>query len=290
MPLSVIAGTYKITGASPDGDSIRFYPDDPTVWAKQNIAAKPNAHGGVQLRLDAIDDLETHYTPPSAAHVWRQPTEYGAGAAARLLEILGFADVVRDDRGYVTSSDPAELPGYILTRLADTYGRAVSLAYAGSRPGRIGSDGTAYVDLPELKRSVNFQLLAEGWVYPTFYSKLYVDFRNAMVDATVAARAAGLGLWPEDATLAGFSLTSGDQLTDSLIILPKLFRRLAEYFTDISGTIALSGFPQFLSSHPDDALYTVPAGQATNLDTLVECKSPKLRLTVPPEQIVFLES
>ena len=29
MPMLLIKGTYKIVGASPDGDSVRFYPDNP---------------------------------------------------------------------------------------------------------------------------------------------------------------------------------------------------------------------------------------------------------------------
>lgn len=39
--------------------------------------------------------------------------------------------MVRDDRRYVTSSTPASRPGYILTRFADKYGRAMAMAYAG---------------------------------------------------------------------------------------------------------------------------------------------------------------
>ncbi|SIR82005.1 thermonuclease family protein [Williamsia sterculiae] len=289
MPLSVIQGTYKIAGTSPDGDSIRFYPDDPDVWTKRHIGAKPNAQGGVQLRLDAIDALETHYTPPHAHHMWRQPEEFGDGAATRLLELLGFRDVVRGDNGRITSATPAERPGCILTRFADVYGRAISLAYAGTRPGRTSADGSAQIDVDELKKSVNYQLLADGWVYPTFYSKLYIDFREALTAATVAARDAGKGLWPKDSTTKGFAVTSEKQLTDDLVILPKLFRRLAEYLTDADGSVALSGFSAFLGAHDDDKLYTVPAGHSTSLDTLVTVKNRTVTLTLPPEQIVFLE-
>jgi endonuclease YncB( thermonuclease family) len=290
MPLSVIAGTYKIVGASPDGDSVRFYPTDPDAWSKAGIKAKPNAHGGVQLRLDAIDALETHYTPPHAAHAWRQPKPFGDGAAAELLRQLGFTSVTRDDRGYVTAATPAERPGYILTRFADVYGRAVSLAYPGSRRGRTGADGTARIEVAELRRSVNYRLLAAGWVYPTFYSKLYVDFRDALAAATVKARDAGTGLWAEDVTNSGFPATSAAKLTDDVVIMPKLFRRLAEFLTDAgTGTPALSGFHRFLSAHDDDKLFTVPAGQATNLDTLVAISRTTVKLTVPPEQIVFQE-
>ena len=32
MAMFLIAGSFRITGDQPDGDSIRFTPDDPTQW------------------------------------------------------------------------------------------------------------------------------------------------------------------------------------------------------------------------------------------------------------------
>ena len=65
--------------------------------------------------------------------------------------------------------------------------------------------------------------------------------------------------------------------------MPKLFRRLAEYLTlDETGKVSLTGFPAFLAAH-DDRLFTVPAGQATAFDTLIERKGQTLTLTLPPE-------
>ncbi len=183
--MTIIKGHYRIAGASPDGDSVRFYPDDPTVWEHAGIAVKANSTGGVQLRLDAIDALETHYTPPHAPTQWRQPTELGDGASAALLDLLGFTDVARDDRGYVTSATPDQTRGHILTRFADAYGRAVAMVYPGGRRGRATDGSSIYLDVPELRRSVNWQLLDAGWVYPTFYSKLYVDLREDLA-ATAA--------------------------------------------------------------------------------------------------------
>lgn len=55
----------------------------------------------------------------------------------------------------------------------------------------------------ELRRSVNWQLLDAGWVYPTFYSKLYVDLRDELSAAAVAARSEGKGVRAHDATLSG---------------------------------------------------------------------------------------
>jgi endonuclease YncB( thermonuclease family) len=287
MPLIAIPGKYRLKGASPDGDSVRFYPDAPTAFADAGLAVRTNSSGGAQLRLDAIDALETHYTPKTAPHPWHQPTALGDGAADALLTLLGFTNVQRDDRNIVTSSTPAEMPGYILTKFADKYGRAVAFAYAGQRRG--GTSKPVYVEIAELKRSVNYRLLADGWAYPTFYSKLYVDLRNALAEAAIAARRAGKGVWEHDATLPGFKLTSRAQLTDRVVILPKLFRRLAEYLTlDEPNNVSLAGFPAFLRTS-DDKLFTVPAGQATRLDTLVHRRGQTLKLTLPPEQIVFQE-
>src|SRR3954452_15043881 len=98
MPMTFVKGHYRILGASPDGDSIRFYPQDPGVWAAAGIVVRTNSTGGVQLRLDAIDALETHSPPPHARSRWRHPADLGDGAAAALLDLLGFSDVVRDDR------------------------------------------------------------------------------------------------------------------------------------------------------------------------------------------------
>jgi len=126
-------------------------------------------------------------------------------------------------------------------------------------------------------------------VYPTFYSKLYVDLREHLAAAAVTARDAGKGVWEQDATLGGFRLQSRTQLSEELVILPKLFRRLAEYLTlEETGKVNLAGLPAFLAAH-DDRLFTVPAGQATSFDTLITRRGQTLTLTVPPEQIIFVE-
>lgn len=287
MPLYVIKGEYRIVGSSPDGDSVRFYPDNPDVWTQTGIKAKPNAQGGVQLRLDAIDALETHYTPPHGRRQ-HQPIELGEGAGKALLDSLGFADVARDENDIVTSATPAKRPGYILTKFADVYGRAVSLIYAGTRPGKAADGSTQQVGVAELRKSVNYQLLAEGWVYPTFYSKLFVDFREALAEAAVTAREKKLGVWAEDATLTGATIRSEKALQDNIVILPKLFRRLAEYLTD-ADSVDLGGFKKFIETH-GDRIFTVPRGQATGLDTLLATTKTKVTLTLPPEQIVFQEA
>ena len=114
----LIAGSFRIKGAQPDGDSIRFTPDDPANWDLiTGTRVKRNASGSAQLRLDAIDALETHYGTPRT----HQPLDLAHAAAAELLDWLGFTDVVRAQDETVTSSTP----GHGRRLYSDPLGRPV---------------------------------------------------------------------------------------------------------------------------------------------------------------------
>ncbi len=82
------------------------------------MVVRANSTGGVQLRLDAIEALEMHYTPPHGLPSREQPDEFAVGAAEALLDMIGFRDVIRDYRKYVTSATPDQTAGYILTQFA----------------------------------------------------------------------------------------------------------------------------------------------------------------------------
>ncbi|QYN23494.1 nuclease [Amycolatopsis sp. DSM 110486] len=289
MPLTLIKGTFQLLGAAPDGDSVRFYPDDPSATKKAGLRVRLNSRGGMQLRLDAIDALETHYRP-RGGEMLHQPAGLGDAAADRLVSLLGFTSVTRDEGGVVTAAKPEKVAGHILTRFADKYGRAVAFAFPGQRPGRSVDGSEVFLDAKTVKNSVNFQLISEGLTYPTFYSLLYVDLRQALADAASSARASGSGVWATDVTTEGFRLRSRAQLQDELVLLPKLFRRLADYLAlDETGGVSLAGFAHFLDTR-DDRLFTVPDGQSTELATLVEVKRQTVKLVVPPERIVFVEA
>jgi endonuclease YncB( thermonuclease family) len=288
MPLTMIKGTFRVVGASPDGDSVRFYPDNPDAFTISRIPARTNAHGGAQLRLDGIDALEIHYTPTGSRTRWRQPVALADAASTSLLTQLGFVSVQRDAADVVTAADPVETHGHILTRFADKYGRPVCFVHSGDRA-RTPDLGQVYLQPAGLRRSVNWQQLRAGLAYPTYYSKLFVDLRDELTAAVAEARAEGAGIWEHDVTGAGFRLESRQQLQDELVIVPKLFRRLAEYLDlDATGGVSLARFPQFLQTL-DDRLFTVPDGHATSYDTLVQVRRQRVRVSVPPEQIVFQE-
>jgi endonuclease YncB( thermonuclease family) len=285
--MTLIKGEYRVVGAAPDGDSIRFYPDAADAWERAGLNVRPNAAGGAQLRLEGIDALETHYTPAVGdLRNLHQPHDLGRAAAAELLRLLGFEEVVRRDDEVVTSATPATRPGHIYTRFADKYGRAVAFAYAGT------SDqpdlAAVFLDAAALAGSVNQQLLASGLEYPTYYSKLFVDLRAALNGAVEEARAAGRGVWPDDVTMKGVTVDSLATLTDVAVVLPKLFRRLVDYLSINNGDVSLDGLPAYLASR-DDRLVVVSTGQITGFDNVLVVDGQTVRTTRPPEDLVFIE-
>ncbi len=287
MPLSLIKGHYRIVGASPDGDSIRFYPDDRDAFTKLKLNVRTNKTGGAQLRLDGIDALETHYTPRVGGFgAQHQPLKYADGAGTELLKFLGFKSVIRDDREIVTTSEPLETPGFILTRFADKYGRSVAFAFKGAHRAADLSD--TLLDVALLKKSANFHMLSLGLAYPTYYEKLYPDLRDAMTKAVGAARGSGKGIWKLDATVKGFTVKNLGTLTDETVMMPKLFRRLLDYLTINDGDVSLAGFKTFLKAR-NDRLLILSTRHNTGFDFVVKVTGQKIQLTNPPEDLVFRE-
>lgn len=289
MPLTLIAGNFSILNAAPDGDSVRFIPNNPALWKSLETRVRPNKSGGVQLRLDAIDALETHYRPRlGAIGVEHQPPKFGQAAAARLLDLLGFDSktIKRGKEEKITTAQPNAVSGYILTRSADKYGRAVAFAFAGEPK---QSDGESVrVNEALLKQSVNYQLVHEGLVYPTFYSKLYVDLRRSLTKAAKHARSEKLGIWTEDVTTKGFTVESLETITDEVVILPKLFRRLLSYLAINDGSASLDGLAANLEAS-NDRVIVLSEGQVTGFDNVLEIAGQTIRLTVAIEDLVFVE-
>ncbi|WP_236809120.1 nuclease [Amycolatopsis albispora] len=269
---------------------MRFYPTDGDAFLKAGLRVRLNSRGGAQLRLEGIDALETHYQSQApGGGRWHQHPALAKEGADALLRQLGFRSVERDEDGTVVSASPESVPGHILTRFADKYGRPVSFAFRGQR-GRAKDGSQVHLDAKGVANSANFEQLAAGHAFPTFYSLLYVDLRQAMADAATAAREKKAGIWAHDVSTEGFRLTSRKQLQEEVVLLPKLFRRLVDYLgLDESGGVSLANFARYLDTR-DDRLFTTPDGHATELATLVEVKRQQLRLTVDPERIVFLEA
>ena len=81
-------------------------------------------------------------------------------AAAELLTWLEFTNVVRGQDETVTSSTPDTVPGFILTRSGDLYGRRIALVGRGAPPQDDGS--SFFVDVDALRTTANHHLIQRG--------------------------------------------------------------------------------------------------------------------------------
>lgn len=277
MPFSIICGTYHIVGYQPDGDSIRFKANNEAFWSKlSGPSVALNGRGHAQLRLEAIDTLETHFNN------LHQPLALANQALESLLRYLGIVNVEIDALLTTVTAAQDGAEGYIVSRAVEKNHRPVAFAFAGKPPAADGSE--IFLDAALLRTSVNYHQLATGLAYPTYYKGLFSELRRECTSAVRKARAACLGVWAEDCTNTGCSVDSIAAITDRCVILPKLFRRLAEY---LQGGGSVAGFKQFLEARAEEILI-ISRGHVTHFDTVVKVKNSRVWLTEPPENLLFL--
>lgn len=218
----------------------------------------------VQLRLQGIDALETHYGPrplpfPSGMRGksyskankpvpgnFRQPADYGDQATHKLLEYLGVEDLkwgsrfgrkwikeieVKRDGKLEKIKDKGEdrLEGYIIVNDMDRRGRPISWVFGGKTRTRSGKKLSDADLLDDVKESANYRLVANGLVYPYFYMTLSAALREPLIYGVRNAQRQKMKLWSEDKTQKGIKLERFSQLTESHLIFPYLFRRLVRH-------------------------------------------------------------
>jgi endonuclease YncB( thermonuclease family) len=280
MPFIVIKGAFRIVGSQPDGDSIHFFADNPALIHDLPGPPDPQPRPYAQLRIEAIDALETHYA--GARH---QPLHWARAARDRLLDFVGIRNVQWDTHQLNVISAADNTRGWILAREREKNRRPVSFLFAGETP---SADGSELVLKPALLRtSYNYAALAEGLAYPTYYDTLFSDLRDDLTQAVKAARAARKGLWPDDRTTAGFNATNMGVIIDQAPILPKLFRRLSDYMAASQGSAV--GFKAKLAEVNGDPVWDLRQQNRTHLDTFVDQApgSTHIRLQRDPEELVF---
>ncbi|MFE5521626.1 thermonuclease family protein [Streptomyces virginiae] len=290
MPMLLIQGSYHVLNARPDGDTIHFQAADKEEWklVPGPHKVRYNGAGKARLRLDAVDTLETHYSRDGNPEV-HQPLLHARAARDELTDWLGFTTVDRAPDETVTAATPLTRPGWILTRGAGRDKRCIALAGKGTPPGTSGTQ--INVDEALLRTTFNHHILEEGLAYPTYYTNLFPDLRDELTTAASRAKAADKGLWKDDETLAGATVTDIDSLQKHAVILPKLFRRLVDYlYLGDPNHADLTGFPAFLDQAADE-FWIISAGHSTTgLDAIVEVIDSKVRMTHPPEDLVFIEN
>jgi endonuclease YncB( thermonuclease family) len=286
MEFTVIKGTFQIVGYEPDGDSVRFKADNFNNWSEISGKAKMNKDKLVQLRIEGIDALETHYFPgvKGAARL-HQPLKYALSARDFLLNSLGFQNVKFNPKNKMkVESAISGSKGYILTHEVDNsqYGRPVSFLFTSENEFPDGS--TVELDEKLLEQSINYKSIVKGYSYPTFYKGLSFDLRLCMTKAVQEARKKKYGIWLADKT-PGITFNNLKSITNDNVLFPKLFRRLAEH-TANGGK--LSDFKSFLSRKKDDGVYILSLGHHTNgLDYLIEIKGNLIGMKFNPEDLLF---
>jgi endonuclease YncB( thermonuclease family) len=277
----VIKGSFVIVDKSPDGDSVRFRPDNDTLWKqlKRSYRIDPSKDGTVQLRFEAIDAPELHYQGKG------QPM--GREARDFLLNELGFSAYIYNDNDTITDSVPGEIRGGILSNSAETNGRPISYVFLESDLASYQDGKRITLDDALLAKSLNTKVLQAGMAYYTVYSSQSETQRTYMRAIAQQAKDAGLGVWAVDKTTE-FTLNNADDITQHQLILPKLFRRCTVYLRDtekgFSGT-----FQEWLLADPSRDDEILLGGRKTRLSSVIESNGTTVSVLFDPLEAVFLE-
>jgi endonuclease YncB( thermonuclease family) len=227
----LITGNFVIIGKEPDGDSVRFVADDPSLYAKleDGHRAVVSKDGSIQLRFEGVDATELHYGQ------FAQPL--GDKARDELLGWMGFTKIkLKPGSTLVESAEPACMPGTILSKKVELHGRPVAFVLLAEKAAGLSDGEIILLDRTLLEQTLNWRLLETGWAYYTVYTStpLRDDLREAASRARSARHGKGRGVWEFDSTRE-FKLVDRDSIgPGGTEILPKLFRRCTDYLTAVA--------------------------------------------------------
>jgi endonuclease YncB( thermonuclease family) len=217
-----LRGEFVIIGKSPDGDSLRFRPDNPKLLAqlKNPSRIRPAADGTVQLRFEGIDAPELHYGD------LEQPL--GSQSRDALLQSMGFVSVKLENR-IVRSASPRTVRGAILSQAAEGNGRPICYVFVGRFADGFSDGARVALNNEILEQSQNIKMLSSGMAYYTVYSSTPQDQREFLRSVSQQAKAKRRGVWARDKS-GEFNLRSqADIGVNGQLILPKFFRRASSY-------------------------------------------------------------
>jgi len=346
MDYFLIKGTFRVVGYSPDGDSLMFEASNKKHWDKIVTAHRElfdekikEKKGVLQLRLQGIDALETHYSPspvPAPKDVkgktsskaikpkmgkFRQPVEYGDAATHKMLEMFGVMETpkwkksgwgssyiseIKVTKGKKTTTykkkHTEKLEGYVVVNDVDRKGRPIAWVFAGKTRSRDGSKLTRSKLAKILKQSANYQLAANGLVYPYFFFTLAASLRDILMNGVKNAQKKKLNIWSKDETAKGVTLKKTSHITQGHIFFPYLFRRIIKhqfrrmmegYWEALRKKKSYKPKPEslFLDSFYADTnpyVFIISQREFKRLDEIVRTTKTKITMKVPPEDIVFL--
>lgn len=275
-------------GPEPDGDTITFEPDNLDLLKNFKRYPDVTKREMVKIRFEAIDALETHF--PASGGPVHQQKKLGDEARNYMLANLGFKDIVYwpDYPNKIKSANASYMEGYILANGTDTYGRVIGFVYSGST---FKEDGVnEFVNDEILKDSVNYKLLSEGLVYPAFYTSLPIELVQNLANEVKRVRKDKLGLWSEEHLNVEKSIPiNGVSDLKTLIIWPKLFRRLVKYYKQ--GFSCLEDFLPWLhlNVEDDNDELILPNREKGNLHDLFAVRDGAINMLYYPEDIIIID-
>ncbi|MFN8510202.1 MAG: hypothetical protein U0Z75_06530 [Deinococcaceae bacterium] len=282
---TLIKGSFVLLGKQPDGDSVRFLPDNPALILGLDNGSRAafSPDGTVQLRFESIDAPELHYVGAG------QPL--GKYSRDLLLSKMGFKNLTYAADGMtVTGATPTTLRGAILSQQVEDYGRPVAYAMMDNNASAYLDGSSVNVGKTVLQKTLNYTMLNIGAAYLTVYSTTPSYHRDYLRDIARSARTLAKGIWPKDMT-ASFALVDTTSVGEGgQLILPKMFRRATDYFSDVKKGTFTGNLVDWLNANPDrNDRVSVSGGPDQKLSDLVEQKGSAVTFKVDLLDVVFVK-
>jgi len=269
MPFTLIKGTFEPSFGRPDGDSLRFVPDDPSpIFKLRRRGRDPKlnrTNGSIQLRYESIDTMES-----------KALASFSDAATKANLDLAGTDGGTKSARGHIFSNQ------------LGPHGRPIAFVFAGDSALADGKDDV-FLEADDIQQSINVQLLKQGHAYPLFYDTLFKDLRVACTDASEEAREGNREVWSADASLTGATWT-GD-VSSLPPIYPKLWRRIDTYVRDetfFDPTKPFANLKDYVKQLDDERVLILSENKFTGFDNVIETTDHTVKLLVAPRDLVVV--
>lgn len=262
----------------PDGDTVRFVPDNPFPFFNPSIIRRYGSTGpdlsnfGISVRLEGVDALETHFSK-NGSPITHQNLALAKAARDTMLRNLGFTNIVFDpDFDYtIKSADNNPSRGYVIANGVEQNGRLLGFGYPGEPDGipeydkwKQSEQGTPhpasrpslppalpiFVDTKLMEKSVNWMLIDAGLAYAELYTSMPLDLLRHMAKRVRELRnqPPANGIWGHESVAVGQRFVWDKQIASlsESVMFPKLFRRLVEYAHYVATTKSRSK-PRFMA-------------------------------------------
>ena len=264
----MIRGAFVVIGKSPDGDSVRFVPDNAELLKqlKNSYRIRVSRDNSVQLRFEAIDAPELHFGSAE------QPL--GVEARDVLLKTMGFTSVTYTPNQTATAATPERVRGAILSQAAEGNGRPISYVLLEASAGSQTDGARVKLDDALLRKTMNDAMLRNGLAYYTVYSSTPLAQREYFKAVALEAKAKKLGVWAVDKTAAFTLATQADVDVNGQLILPKLFRRATSYLQDIAIGRFSGNLKQWLIVTRSERFWRTPLSALAPIASSRACSMP----------------